>query len=300
MTSDETDRKYLSTRGIMKSCNVHSLNPLSSIHILYGIDLSKITDGCTLYITGSAIPDFVTKLETLSCRVILVSGDCDESIPYDVFSIDEFKKFINSDKIIHWFSQNCAVNHPKVTGIPIGLNYHTRIEESTHLGKQMSAEEQENELLNIIKDVKPFYERIVMCYSNFNIKDEAYRKYDWDRQDALDNIPADLIFKEQKRIPHKETFINQSKYAFVASPHGNGLDCHRTWEALVLGCIPIVRSSAIDYLFDDLPALIVQDWKDITKELLENTIHEYKNKTFNYDKLTFKYWMDKINSGSRM
>jgi hypothetical protein len=32
-------------------------------------------------------------------------------------------------------------------------------------------------------------------------------------------------------------------YAFVASPYGGGPDCHRTWEALILGCIPIVKSS---------------------------------------------------------
>ena len=89
---------------------------------------------------------------------------------------------------------------------------------------------------------------------------------------------------------------DQSKYAFVISPHGNGLDCHRTWEALVLGCIPIVKTSKIDYLYENLPVLIVKDWSDITKELLEKTVHDFKNRTFQPDRVTMKYWMDLINS----
>ena len=31
-----------------------------------------------------------------------------------------------------------------------------------------------------------------------------------------------------------------AKYQYVLSPPGHGLDCHRTWEAMLLGAIPIV------------------------------------------------------------
>jgi hypothetical protein len=241
--------------------------------------------------------EFSKRLNTLPCKIILVSGDIDTTIPEDIFKTEEeFNTFINSDKIIHWFSQNCTRKHPKLSGIPIGLDYHTRIVESTDRGGKMSAQDQEKELLNVIKDVKPFYERIVQCYSNFHFSMGEDRRYTGDRRDAIVKIPADLIFKEPTQISRNQTFINQSKYAFVASPHGNGLDCHRTWEALVLGSIVIVKTSPLDYLYDELPVLIVQDWGDVTKELLEKTIHDYKNKTFNYDKLTLKYWMDKIRS----
>ena len=294
---DETDRKYVSSRGIMKSCKVHSLNPKSSILTLDGIDFSKLTEGCTLYVTGSAIPEFAKILDTLSCKLVLVSGDCDETIPDAVFqSNEEFIKFIESDKIIHWFSQNCVGKHAKLTVIPIGLDYHTRAVEITQLGEQMSAENQENELLEILKGTKPFTERILKCYSNFHFNMQEERKYTGDRRDAVQKIPENLIFKEPTPITRKETFINQSKYAFVASPHGNGLDCHRTWEALVLGCIPIVKTSGLDSLFDEIPVLIVKDWGDITQELLEKTVNDFKVRNFNYDKLTLKYWMDKINS----
>ena len=40
------------------------------------------------------------------------------------------------------------------------------------------------------------------------------------------------------------------KYTFILSPAGIGLDCHRTWEALCLGCIPIVCIPEFKNLFE--------------------------------------------------
>jgi hypothetical protein len=50
---------------------------------------------------------------------------------------------------------------------------------------------------------------------------------------------------------------------FVLSPAGNGFDCHRTWEAMYLGAIPIVKK--IHWPFNDkkLPVLIVNEWEDL-------------------------------------
>ena len=51
-----------------------------------------------------------------------------------------------------------------------------------------------------------------------------------------------------------------SKYKFILSPPGAGIDCHRTWEALYCGTIPIVISSSINELYEDLPVLTVSSW----------------------------------------
>ena len=77
-----------------------------------------------------------------------------------------------------------------------------------------------------------------------------------------------------------------------------GLDCHRTWEALYTGTIPIVISSSINELYEDLPVLIVPDWDSITKEFLEQKYEEIQNKLknneYNMDKLYFEYWKNMI------
>jgi hypothetical protein len=75
-------------------------------------------------------------------------------------------------------------------------------------------------------------------------------------------------------------------YKYVLSPHGNGLDCHRTWEALILGCIPIMKTSALDPMFDGLPVLIVKNWSDVTQELLDTFVPQT-----NLEKLHTSYWL---------
>ena len=49
------------------------------------------------------------------------------------------------------------------------------------------------------------------------------------------------------------------KTLFVPSPAGNGLDCHRTWEAMYLGAIPVVLEK--DFCGDkSWPVLVVPSW----------------------------------------
>ncbi len=287
-SENETKCIYVSSRGILKSCDIRSSKPISSIKTLKKYNFENIKDNCTIYVCTSAIPDFVKMLNKINAKFILVSGDADESCPDDILNETEFIDFIENGKIIAWYAQNCIKNHPKLFKIPIGLDYHSKIS-----GMTLNPIQNEQMMIEIKNKSKPFYERDIKCYSNFHFSiDNA--KYGYDRRDAINEIPKELMFYEPTRINRQMSFENQIKYAFVISPHGNGLDCHRTWEALCIGCIPIVKTSPIDELFEDLPVLIVKNWSDININLLTNTINEFKNKKFNYDKLLLKFWVDKL------
>lgn len=292
---DENNCKYICSRGILKSCDIYSTYPISDAQQLYNYDFYNLIDNSIIYISTSAIPIFAKNILTsLLYKIILVSGDSDCTNPTDILSDEEFTKFIESDKIIHWFSQNCIIKHPKITQIPIGLDYHTMSIQDHSWGSKLSPLEQEKILTEVKTNSKPFYDRKIKCYGNFHFFTTS--KFGQDRTDAIKNIPENLIFYEPIKILRAETWQNQSEYAFVVSPHGNGLDCHRNWEALCLGCIPVVKTSHLDSLYEDLPVLILSEWSDLTQELLENTIQDFKNKQFKYYKLTLHYWMNKINS----
>jgi hypothetical protein len=283
---DETGVLYVSSRGILKSCDVKP-SDISSSTGTASIDISRIKDGSTVYVHGSAIPDLVKKMDSIQSKFILISGDCDESIPDAVFSSeDDFKKFIESEKIMHWYSQNAVNNHSKLTRIPIGLDYHTLPGPAA----------QEKELIGVKDAAPPLAERKLQCYSNFHFSKQADRKFTYDRDDAMAGVPKELVYYEPEKVSRTDTWKNQAQYAFVLSPHGNGLDCHRTWEALCLGCIPIVKTSLIDKVFEDLPVLIVKDWPEVTNELLSNTLSSFSQKNFNMERLTLAFWMDLIRS----
>jgi len=58
----------------------------------------------------------------------------------------------------------------------------------------------------------------------------------------------------------------------VVAPRGNGWDTHRLWEALYLGCVPIVESGPLDALYNQLgggAVLIVKDWAKVTEASLQ-------------------------------
>ena len=298
--NNESNCQYVCSRGIMKSCDIHSCTPISSIKQLYNYDFSKMYHGCTLYICSSAIPHFQLFLDQIPFAFIMVSGDCDETIPNDIFpSETEFYKFINHPKIIHWFSQNCFFSkYPKLTQIPIGLDYHTLANQNHEWGNQISPMEQEEQIIDIRSRSKPFRNRICKAYANFQFLMQT--RYAEDRRDAIRKVSSELVYYEPYKIKRYDTWTRQVEYAFVISPHGNGYDCHRTWEALCLGCIPIVKTSCLDSLFKDLPVLIVNDWSNVTEELLENTISLFENKKMSMEKLLLKYWIDIIQDAKKL
>lgn len=93
-----------------------------------------------------------------------------------------------------------------------------------------------------------------------------------------------------------EYLIDLARSKFVLSPRGNGLDCYRTWEALYMGAFPVVRSSEIDSLFENLPVLIVDEWENVTEAFLKEKYSEMEAKEFQWEKLHPEYWFKLINS----
>lgn len=292
--NDETRCEYVCSRGILKSCKIKSKTIISSIKSLINYDFTNFVSGDTIYVANSAMKEFVKIIDFIPGNFVLVSGDSDDCTPTEQFnSKKDFLNFIENSQIIHWYSQNCVSQHPKLSHIPIGLDYHTIYEKNVYWGKKQTPWEQEQTLKKIISSSKPFWERKTMCYGNFHFFCDT--RFGFDRKNAIHQIPEELIFYEPKPVEREVCWMNQIQYAFVVSPSGEGFDCHRTWEALCLGCIAIVKKSHIDPVYEDLPVWIVDDWSDITMYNLQKIIHIFKNKKFNYEKLKLKFWVDKIN-----
>ena len=83
---------------------------------------------------------------------------------------------------------------------------------------------------------------------------------------------------------------------FVASPPGNGFDCHRTWEAVYLGAVPIVlKQSIAPSLVNGMPILAVETWDEVLdlnqEELAKLYIETISNPK---DKAFMPYWIRRI------
>lgn len=88
---------------------------------------------------------------------------------------------------------------------------------------------------------------------------------------------------------------------FVLCPSGLGWDSCRVWETLILGSIPIVEySHGWHTVLDDLPALFVTNFNEVTPALLASAYPLLMGKCahFNFAKLTKWWWVSKITAAS--
>jgi len=289
---NEQDCHFVSSRGLARSCDVFPSQLISDSPELNPEDYKNIHPGSVVYVTATQLRGFIRQiLPNLDAGIVLVTGDADITIPGKYIRKWTLqRKLLSDDRILHWFGQNLSLSHPRVTQIPIGLDYHTLQGEgwkgAEHgQGEYQTAREQEAGLLAIRGSLDALDKRPLTAYANFSFS------LNRDRIKAAKALKAQsFMLFEPQRMSRELTWKRQGAASFVISPLGNGVDCHRTWEALVLGCIPVIKRNYLSDLFNDLPVLFVDSWKDISKTRLLRYKQSLTGKTFNWDKLTLAYW----------
>ena len=257
------------------------------------LNLNAIQPGDRIFLKTDLLPFFFENLiSRIKVPFVLVTHNSDHSAP------GKYHTFLDSDKVIHWFGQNCDLSeiHPKFTPIPIGLaNFRMRPtgEFVPHSNQPLLLEfSKKSEMLS----QKEHGSRISKIFANFHLSKDRFGH----RVEAGKALGGKSFVEAQmKQLSFPEYLNLMSKFAFVASPHGNGLDCHRTYEALIMGCIPIVKTSSLDQLYLDnkLPVLIVKEWTDIDKELLIRFSQKFEGKSHLFAEnpsLTVNYWKRKL------
>ncbi len=269
--------------------------------------LNEIQEGSILWINADYLHRFMKRVvPKLKFPIVLIAGGSDATFPDDYTNKKSILKEIDSPKILHLFLQNCKLIHSKVTQIPIGIDLHSSMYWPDKFGESISLtpEEQMDQLNKIIKELKPTGKRELKAFCDFALNDSMhssyhrYLEFGEDRKMIWEKIKL-LGFAThlENRISRLELWKRKGECAFDISPPGNGIDCHRTWEALALGCIPIVKDSFLNPLFEGLPVVIVKSWNEITEENLRQWRDQYHDALTNpayREKLLLSYWMNKI------
>jgi hypothetical protein len=277
-------------------------------------------DGMSIYVCTDTIPYFVMNiLPSINHTFYLVTGDSDTTVPGGYFVGTDTRlhdaiclSLLDNTKLLRWFAQNCIFtrnvndgenydsyhfyncewSQGKMTQLPIGLDYHTIANDHFKFWRMPHEDPsvlgQEAILCGLRESMRPFWERNhekILAAFTFNETPSCPR---WS---ALKKIPSDLVHHEKETMPRTRVWQMMNEFAFVLSPTSSGLDCHRHWECLALGCIPVMLSWGTNEMFDDLPVLIVDSYSEVTDELLRTTLESFKTRTFNYDKLQLQHWV---------
>ena len=231
---------------------------------------ANVKEGDLVWVRHIALPQFLDEaLPLIEARFALVTGDEDWAIPS---GFERSNELLGDPRVALWFTQNYdgTDTHDKLAPLPIGLDFHTisNTRKWGHWPATPAAQEAELEALR--QSAPPNAQRLLQVHADFHFNKHKQQVWGDDRaavQRALEgNLDVQFQTRKVRRI---ELWREKTRYAFVVSPHGNGLDCHRTWESLVLGNIVIVKRSSLDPLYEGLPVVIVDDWQQITRENLK-------------------------------
>ena len=254
-----------------------------------------VRDGDLVWTRLIALPQFLNEaLPRIKARFALVTGDEDWAIPSGFARSQEL---LSDPRVLCWFTQNFdgTVANDKLFPLPIGLDFHTisNTRKWGHWPATPAAQEAELEALR--QAAPPNQARVLRAHADFHFNKHKHQVWGDDRsavQSALQSN-ADVQFQSE-RLRRIELWREKTRYAFVVSPHGNGLDCHRTWESLVLGNIVIVKRSSLDPLYNCLPVVIVDDWREIDGNHLRRW-HAEHSAAFGTpeveERLTNRYWI---------
>lgn len=220
---------------------------------------------------------------------VLATGDSDTSVPSGIAGLA--RQIAHHPMVIHWWAQNCdqTAHRDRISPLPIGIDFHT-LSERPYWGERPSPPwQQEQELRAIRSGLRPLADRIPQVYADFQ------PSMDGSRSAIIAALSATgLAAIQPAPLPRSLMWRRRGDYAFVFSPHGNGLDCHRTWEALALGHIVLVPRSPLDDMYEGLPVVAVTSVADITADQLAEWHARFRGWDTADVKLTSAYWVGRM------
>jgi len=173
--------------------------------------------------------------------LVIHNGDL---VPTEAFHLQALEVFTDV------WSVNIAVESERIRALPIGLeNFWWRgaRELSDYIAGHFS----------LSPDPQVRLRRPTTIMGSFRVATNPSVRGDLDRRMGRWGIGNE----ELSRSDYRRRLLDAK---FVLSPPGNGPDCHRTWEALCMGAVPVVlRGSLAPSLVRDTPILVVDDWDDV-------------------------------------
>ena len=204
-----------------------------------------------LIVVGDPNPDvrgyrtFFTKMDWIHYFVANILPEITQPFELVTHNSDHFsggvERILQHPLLVQWRGCN-MLPHPKTWGLPLGLaNVDMwKFTDKDHLARCASTP------------------KTKLLYFNFNVASNPRVR------SRCESALSRQGFPKNGAKPWKAYIEELAQYRYCASPEGNGVDCHRTWECLALGVSPIVLKNPVVYTwFKDLPILWVDSYENL-------------------------------------
>lgn len=280
--------------GFMKDANINNLEFISKYNEiklsgrvymtlfidnirLYNRDIKFLKDSDRSYVYGLLESNDLLRLCSLlpDMNFIIFTGF--EDTPIDDFIYDKIP-----ENVLGIFAANSISFGGKVHPIPYGLK------------RKMSQGDNKIGILHEFIENNELPTKLL--YINYTIGSNILER---------SNLHLPFVGKNWATINLESvdyiSYLHRIKdHKFMISPSGNAVDCdcHRNWELFYMKRVPIVkRCKYLEYIFAGFPVLFVDNFSDITEELLiENNKLFEDSLNMDYNKLDmdilFKSYID--------
>jgi hypothetical protein len=257
--------EYVTCQRILDFCIPLEIPYLKPDPIKYGCDPRFISNGGW---RGRY------ELYDLTSSPIVVTGYSDYPIGLNELYL------LESPKVRKWFANNVDFPHPKLVSVPLGLPNELDFPTygNTRTLYKVSQEPK------VVKNLAFMNFKIETCPRERQHVSNKFSSEDWVTVGTVD-------FSNEG---HEKYLRDIRSHKFCICPRGNGVDCHRIWECLYLGTIPIcINNVALDQ-FKNLPVLFIDSWDQVTVEFLESVYDEFSKRVWDVRQLHMSYWEDAI------
>lgn len=169
------------------------------------------------------------------------------------------------------FLQNNVYNEPNIYNMPIGIRDGEEVfTEHLHFSGYL--------LVNEITIPRKKEYLCLLCFSYTHEERRICEKI-LGNKDFVINLNSNCFYNGQPsfhcgKVPVWINYEYTHKSYYTLCPTGVGQATHRFFEAIFLHSIPIVKrtNTVFDKLYNIFPCIIVDNWNDVTFDLLENNI----------------------------
>ncbi|MFH1985907.1 MAG: hypothetical protein ABIL58_29075 [Pseudomonadota bacterium] len=207
-------------------------------------------------------------LPRLDRPFILVTHNSDDAVDA------RFTDLLGDDRLFTWFAQNVAVDHPKLVSLPLGV-----ANSQWPHGRP--------DLIN--KVAVRGAPKTGFVYMNFDARTNPKR-----RRPVFERLSDHPLVTVSGGLGYEDYLGELAAHHFCVCPPGNGLDCHRIWECLYLGVVPLVSADARLRGFDELPIVTVDDWDRLDAGFLQDAYQELARRRTGQAKMRLSYWQSAI------
>jgi len=235
------------------------------------IDTAKMQPGDIVFVHCLLLDQFIELVSPhINTPYILFTADHDP----DVMSAPSHLQLLKNPNLVLWATINCMLpSHPKSIPLPLGIfPNHPLTDAINRYGDAIKHSKQKK--------------KNILCIVNFLSSTWTHP----DRIRVIEDLKNFSFITFEKHHPINEYLEHLMNSTYCICPRGNGWDCYRNWETLLLGSIPIMEHSVLDPLFYDLPVLIIDSYKSLSEKFLSDELVRIKNGTYNYKKLNSDYW----------